>query len=631
MLYILFSIFIIIGGCSLNNTLIRENDLPNIPLEDFFKNPEKSGFQLSPEGNYISYMKPWEEGNRRMNIYVKSMSSNDEFQLTYEKDRGIYGYFWLNESRIAYVKDEGGDENIHIYAIDIDGKNEIDLTPFENIKAGIIDDLEDDKNLMIIQLNKRDARIYDVYRLDVNTGKLDMIAENPGNISSWMTDNEGKIRIAITTDGVNSSMLYRKDENSEFKEILKTNFKESVSPLFFTFDNKELYVSSNRHGDKSSIYKFDLDKGIETDLVFEHKEVDVYNLMKSKKRKIITGVSFYTDKQNYKFYDLWRRDLQYSLEKHLPGLEVRVSGLNKNETKAIVSTFSDRSSGTYYYYDINKDILTKLADLSPWLDPNDMSEMRPIQYKSRDGLTIHGYLTIPVGYKAENLPVVVNPHGGPWARDYWGFSPETQYLANQGYAVFQMNFRGSTGYGRDFWESSFKQWGKTMQDDITDGVNWLIDEGIANPDKIAIYGASYGGYATLAGLTFTPELYACGVDYVGVSSLFTFLESMPPYWEIYRDMMYEMVGHPEKDKELLTSSSPLLNIDKIKSPLFIAQGANDPRVKKSESDQIVDALKKKGIDIPYMVKDNEGHGFYNEENQFDFYKSMGDFLGKYLK
>jgi len=631
MLYILFSIFIIIGGCSLNNTLIRENDLPNIPLEDFFKNPEKSGFQLSPEGNYISYMKPWEEGNRRMNIYVKSMSSNDEFQLTYEKDRGIYGYFWLNESRIAYVKDEGGDENIHIYAIDIDGKNEIDLTPFENIKAGIIDDLEDDKNLMIIQLNKRDARIYDVYRLDVNTGKLDMIAENPGNISSWMTDNEGKIRIAITTDGVNSSMLYRKDENSEFKEILKTNFKESVSPLFFTFDNKELYVSSNRHGDKSSIYKFDLDKGIETDLVFEHKEVDVYNLMKSKKRKIITGVSFYTDKQNYKFYDSWRRDLQYSLEKHLPGLEVRVSGLNKNETKAIVSTFSDRSPGTYYYYDINKDILTKLADLSPWLDPNDMSEMRPIQYKSRDGLTIHGYLTIPVGYKAENLPVVVNPHGGPWARDYWGFSPETQYLANQGYAVFQMNFRGSTGYGRDFWESSFKQWGKTMQDDITDGVNWLIDEGIANPDKIAIYGASYGGYATLAGLTFTPELYACGVDYVGVSSLFTFLESMPPYWEIYRDMMYEMVGHPEKDKELLTSSSPLLNIDKIKSPLFIAQGANDPRVKKSESDQIVDALKKKGIDIPYMVKDNEGHGFYNEENQFDFYKSMGDFLEKYLK
>ena len=629
---IFLSIFIIIGGCSLNNSNANQNKLPNIPLEDFFKNPEKSSFQLSPNGEYISYMKPWEDGNRRMNVYVKPINSDKEIRLTKASKRSLYGYFWLNDNRIAYIQDKGGDENIHIYAVNIDGTNDIDLTPFDNIQARITDDLEEDEDFMLVEINKRNPQVHDVYRLNVNTGNLELIAENPGNISGWMTDNDGKLRIAMTSDGVNSSLLYRENEKDDFKEILTTNFKESVSPLFFTFDNKELYVSSNRHRDKSSIYKFDLKEGVETDLIFEHPDVDVYGLMKSKKRKIITGVSFYTDKQNYKFYDAWRRDLQLTLEDKIPGVEVRVAGLSKDETKAIIVAFSDRSRGTYYYYDIEKDKLTELANLSPWLNPEEMAEMKSVKYESRDGLIIHGYLTLPINYKEGNLlPVVVNPHGGPWVRDYWGFNSEIQYLANKGYAVFQMNYRGSTGYGRDFWEKSFKQWGKSMQDDITDGVNWLIDEGIADPDRIAIYGASYGGYATLAGLTFTPDLYACGVDYVGVSSLFTFMESMPPYWELYRAMMYEMVGHPEKDKELLASASPLLHVDKIKAPLFIAQGANDPRVKKSESDQIVEALQKKGIDVPYMVKDNEGHGFYNEENQFDFYKSMGDFLHKYLK
>ena len=629
---IFLSIFIIIGGCSLNNSNVNQNKLPNIPLEDFFRNPEKSSFQLSPNGEFISYMKPWENGNRRMNVYVKPINSDEEIRLTKASKRSLYGYFWLNDNRIAYIQDKGGDENIHIYAVNIDGSNDIDLTPFDNIQARITDDLEEDEDFMLVEINKRNPQVHDVYRLNVNTGDLELIAENPGNISGWMTDNDGKLRIAMTSDGVNSSLLYRKNEKDDFKEVLTTNFKESVSPLFFTFDNKELYVSSNRHRDKSSIYKFDLEEGTETDLIFEHPDVDVYGLMKSKKRRIITGVSFYTDKQNYKFYDAWRRDLQLSLEDKIPGVEVRVSSLSKDETKSIVVAFSDRTRGTYYYYDIKEDKLTKLADLSPWLNPDEMSEMESVKYESRDGLIIHGYLTLPVNYKeGDKLPVVVNPHGGPWVRDYWGFNSEIQYLANKGYAVFQMNYRGSTGYGRNFWEKSFKQWGKTMQDDITDGVNWLIDEGIADPDRIAIYGASYGGYATLAGLTFTPDLYACGVDYVGVSSLFTFMESMPPYWELYRDMMYEMVGHPENDKDLLTSASPLLHIDKIKAPLFIAQGANDPRVKKSESDQIVDALQKKGIDVPYMVKNDEGHGFYNEENQFDFYRAMGDFLNKHLK
>ena len=613
------------------NDNMNDKERVEIPMEDFFRNPEKSSFNISPNGLLIAYMKPWEEGNRMMNIYVKSMDSNDEFRITDASERSIYGFFWISNERIAYIQDKGGDENFRIYAVNIDGTNEVNLTPFDNVQSQIIDDLEDNPDYMIVGLNIRNPQIHDAYRLNVNSGELTMLAENPGNISSWMTDNNGVLRIATTSDGINTSILYREDETKEFVSILTTNFKESVSPLFFTFDNSELYVSSNRGRDKSAIYTFNLEAAKEDKLIFEHPEVDVYSLMRSKKRQVITGVVYTTDKTRRVFFDKEREALQQKIEQKLPNIDVAISSFNKDETKAVLVAYSDKSRGTYYYYDIKDDKLSKLADLSPWLNEEDMASMIPISYQSRDGLTINGYLTLPVGSSGKNLPVVVNPHGGPWARDYWGFNSEVQYLANQGYAVFQMNFRGSTGYGREFWELSFKQWGKTMQDDITDGVNWLISEGIADPDRIAIYGASYGGYATLAGLTFTPDLYACGVDYVGVSNLFTFIETIPPYWELYRQMLYEMVGHPEKDKVLLTEGSPALNVEKIKAPLFIAQGANDPRVKKSESDQMVEALKNQGVDVPYMVKEDEGHGFYNEENRFDFYRAMTEFLDKYLQ
>ena len=293
--------------------MINKTDADKIvklSMEDFFKNPEKSSFNISPNGLLIAYMKPWEEGNRMMNIYVKSIDSNDELRITDASERSIYGFFWMSDERIAYVQDKGGDENFRIYAVNIDGENEVNLTPFDNVQSQIIDDLEDNPDYMIVGLNMKNQKVHDAYRLDVNSGELTMLAKNPGNISSWMTDNDGVLRIATTSDGVNTSILYRENESQDFKNILTTNFKESVSPLFFTFDNKELYVSSNRGRDKSAIYTFNLETAKEDKLIFEHPEVDVYSLMRSKKRKVITGVSYTTDKTNRVFFDDSREVLQ---------------------------------------------------------------------------------------------------------------------------------------------------------------------------------------------------------------------------------------------------------------------------------------------------------------------------------
>ncbi|PWT80769.1 MAG: S9 family peptidase, partial [Acidobacteria bacterium] len=430
--------------------------------------------------------------------------------------------------------------------------------------------------------------------------------------------------------GVNTGLLYRKTEEDSWGTILTTSFKEVFSPEFFTFDNKNLFGVSNIGRDKTAVVEFDLETARETRLLFEDPEVDVSGLYYSKKRKVITSVSYTTWKEQRQYFDSFTAELYKTLEQRLPGYDVYITSSNRNEDVFIVRTVTDRSLGSFYLFDSTSGELRKLADRNPWLREEELAEMKPISYASRDGLVIHGYLTLPVGALAKNLPVVVNPHGGPWARDQWGFNPEVQFLANRGYGVLQMNFRGSTGYGRKFWEAGFKQWGLQMQDDISDGVKWLIDQGVADPVRIAIYGGSYGGYAVLSGLTKTPDLYAAGVDYVGVSNLFTFMKTVPPYWKPFLEMMYEMVGDPEKDKKLFEENSPALNADKIKAPLFVAQGAKDPRVNIEESNQIVRALQQHGVDVEYMVKENEGHGFQNEENRFSFYEAMEKFLSRHL-
>ena len=598
-----------------------------IPLKDFFKNPEKSGYQISPDGKYISYLGPYK---KRMNIFVRPIDGEKAKQITKVTDRDLGGYFWKSGSRLVYLKDNAGDENFHIYAVNADGSDLKDLTPFEGVKADFVDVLEDNENEMLIQLNKESREVFDVYRLNITTGEILKIAKNPGNITGWVTDHEGKLRVATTTDGTYSSLLYRETESDTFVSIITTNFKESLNPLFFDFDNKNLYATSNVGRDKAAIVKINPQTGSELSVLFEHSEVDAGNLSYSRKRKVLTAITFTTWKKYRKFLDGTTLEMFENLGTLLPGYEIAISSCTKDEDTYIIRTYSDKTLGAYYIYTFSTNKLVSIGEVSPWLKEDQMAAMKPISFSTRDGIYINGYLTLPQGKDPKNLPVIINPHGGPWARDNWGFNPEVQFLANRGYAVLQINFRGSTGYGRQFWEMSFKQWGLTMQNDITDGVNYLIKQGIADPKRVAIYGGSYGGYATLAGITYTPDLYAAAIDYVGVSNLLSFMQTIPPYWKPYLEMMHEMVGNPDTELEMLKAASPVFHVDKIKTPLFVAQGAKDPRVNINESNQIVEALKKRGVAVEYMVKKNEGHGFHNEENQFDFYKAMEKFLAKHL-
>jgi dipeptidyl aminopeptidase/acylaminoacyl peptidase len=607
----------------------REQDSPPvIPLNDFFRNPVGASYQVSPGGEHLSWLAPWEN---RLNLFVQRTDGRGEpRRLTEAKERDLAGYFWASPDTIVYLQDDGGDENFHLFAVKADGTGRRDLTPFPGVRVGVVDDLRDDDEHILISMNKRDARVFDVFRLNTNTGEMELVAENPGSVSSWVTDHDGLVRAAVQTDGVNTELLYRESEDVPFRKVLVTDFRESVDPLFFTYDNKELYALSNRGRDKAAIVRLDPSSGEELEVVFEHPEVDVGGLVGSDKRKVITAATFTRDKQEYHFFDDQRRDLQKKLEDKLPGVEVVVTSTDLDENKFVVRTYSDRSRGAFWYYDTQTGELRELAAVSPWLKEEHLALMEPVRITARDGLVLPGYLTLPPGGKRKDLPAVLLVHGGPWARDRWGFDGAVQFLANRGYAVLQVNFRGSTGYGRAFWEKGFKQWGKAMQDDLTDAASWLVEQGIADPKRIAIYGGSYGGYAALAGLAFTPDVYAAGVSFVGPSNIFTLLESVPPYWEPMRKMQHEMIGDPETDQELLREASPLFSAERIKAPLLIAQGANDPRVKKAESDQIVEALRSRGIDVPYIVKDNEGHGFANEENRFYFFRAVERFLAKHL-
>jgi dipeptidyl aminopeptidase/acylaminoacyl peptidase len=580
--------------------------------------------------------------HNRKNLFIQTigqgLSVGEPVLLTDERERDINSFFWKGDSFLVYARDTAGDENFGLWAMPRTGGEPRPLTAIAGVKTLVVDPLRYHPTQLLVALNKRQREIFDAYRLDVATGELQLELENPGNHSGWLTDHTGCIRIAHVTDGVETRILHRPDAHTPFAQIVHTTFRDSVSPQFFTADNRYLYALSDIGRNTQAAVLLNPSEGSEIAELLDDPDYDIQALHFSHHRGVLVGASIVRDKREYHFFDPEAEGFFAGLEERFPGWEISLASQDLEENRAIIRLFSDRSLGEYHLADRDTGKVVKLCDLSPWLPPAHlMAPMEPICFATPDGFRLHGYLTLPVGHTIPqngqpplNVPVVVNPHGGPWHRDTWGFVPEVQFLANRGYAVLQVNFRGSTGYGKAFWQAGFKQWGLKMQDDVTLATRWLIEQGIAHPHRIAIYGGSYGGYCALAGLAFTEGLYACGIDFVGVSNLFTFLQTIPPYWKPYLEMMYEMVGHPERDADQLKSTSPVFHPHKITAPLFIAQGANDPRVVKAESDQMVEALRSQGVEVQYLVKEDEGHGFVKQENRFDFYRALEAFLARHI-
>ncbi|MBA4304556.1 MAG: S9 family peptidase [Sphingobacteriaceae bacterium] len=616
---------LLLVACKEQNTCSVEK----IPVSDFFRNPDRASYKLSPDGKYLAYLAPFQD---RLNIFVQYADGDSAWRITSQTDRDLSRFGWAGNEQLYFLKDNNGDENYFLSTVDVKGEQTRALTQFEGVRTEIIDELTQHPNKVLVALNKRNPQIFDVYELDLSQGELQLQIENPGNYSQYLTDETGRVRLIVTTDGTNQSFLHRGPLEAPFEKLFTIGFKDAFVPIKFHPEQPHwVYALSNIGRDKKAAVLFDLKKQRVIQTLFEHPSYDVDWLIFSQKTHEPLFAQYTDWKMQYHFLADRAKQLYAKVAKELDDFEVVFTGTDEAETKVVIRTYSDRTMGSYYLYDLATGQLRLLADASPWLKMENMAAVKPIAYTSRDGLKIHGYLTIPKGGKNKNLPLVVVPHGGPWIRDVWRFDQNVQFLANRGYAVLQMNFRGSTGYGRAFWEASFKQWGKNMQNDITDGVKHVINQGIADPNRIAIYGGSYGGYAVLAGLAFTPDLYACGIDYVGVSNLFTLMQTIPPYWEPGRAMFYEMIGHPQADSLHYVQASPVFHADKIKVPLMVVQGAKDPRVKKAEADQIVEALAARGVEVDYILRDDEGHGFRKQENRIALYESIETFLERHLK
>jgi dipeptidyl aminopeptidase/acylaminoacyl peptidase len=604
---------------------------PRVPLKEFFDNAKYSSAQISPDGKRLAFLAP---ADNRLNLWVCDTGApmNTAHLITHEKMRGIYSFVWSRDGRwILYSHDSNGDENFHVFRADPaqPGAKSLDLTHQDSSRADIVDLPRETPGQFVVAWNKRDSHYFDAYRIDIASGVATMVAKNPGDVDSWYTDTHGRVLAAAgLLKNTDMEIRVRPVESAPFKLLATYTYDENVNFHGFGADGSFIYLASSHNSDLARLVKLIIATGKE-EAIDHDSQYDVDGPVISDLTHKLMAVAYNKEHYTYKSFDpQFQKDLDALANVHAG--DIQFGNSTADERKWIVTYNCPTDPGATYLYDRDTGKAQFLYRPRPWLTPDVLADMKSVTLKSRDGLTLHGYLTLPLGVPPRNLPAVLVVHGGPWLRNSWGYDAESAFLANRGYAVLHINYRGSAGYGKKFINAGDKEWGGKMTDDMVDATNWLIQQGIADPKRFGIYGGSYGGYATLAALAFRPGVYACGVDYVGVANLLTFMRTMPTYWETSRQILYKRVGNPETDFDLLHSRSPVFYADKIQAPLFVAQGYNDPRVNHNEAEQIVGALKRNSKAVVYMVKMNEGHGFRNPENRLDFYSEMERFLDQYL-
>lgn len=600
-----------------------------IPRNVLFGNPEKTSPQISPDGKRLAYLAPVDGV---LNVWVGAIGQDEYQPVTRDTDRGVRFYFWgADNLHILYIQDSGGNEDWHLYATNLATGETRDLTPFENIQAQPLERSKHFPNELLIAMNKENPQVHDAYHLDLASGELTLVAKNPGTVRNWVADRQFNVRgaLAALPDG-GSELWVREHEQAEWRTLVTWNADDAHTSgaVGFTHNGQALYLKDARDANASRLVRLDLATSDVSVLVAD-SHYDVGNVMFHPDSYDVQAVSINKDREEWTVLDeSIRQDFEQLRSLHLGDFSI----VSRDDADAtwIVAYNVDNGPVQFYAYERKSQQATFLFANQPELNRYTLASMEAVVFTARDGLAVHGYLTLPPGKERAHLPLVLNVHGGPWGRDAWGYRPDVQWFANRGYACLQVNFRGSTGYGKDFLNAGDKEWGRNMHHDLVDGVNWAIQQGIADPQRIAIFGGSYGGYAALVGATFTPDLFCCAVDICGPSNLMTLIQTIPPYWSTIRATFYKRMGNPDTEEELLRARSPLFKVEQIKVPMLIAQGANDPRVKQAESEQIVEAMKSRGIPYEYMLFPDEGHGFAKPENRLKFYSAAEKFLARYL-